>query len=442
MKCLPQELCIIVSKQVESDNLDQMMEIIEKELEARERASMNSSGHNTQIQTRKSHDHPTAAVLVATNSSFSCYYCGEEHVSTSCKTVTNPDARRQILLKTGRCFICLRKGNMGKDCRSSTRCAGCRRRHHTSICGSNRNPQGSRSPVSSSSSSPSQQRTPLAAKTGTSSISLYVDMRTPVLLQTATTMAYSRDRPKRPWKVRLILDSGSQKSYISAKLRDILKLSAEQPIAVAIKTFGTETEKVQNCDTVKLWLKTKSGTDLELSLHTVPFICEPLSGQPMEVAVEHFSYLHRLDLADADSSERSEIDVLIGADYYWKVATGRFKHGQVGPTAVETRFGWVLSGPVPGFSQTTISNFVSSHVLKVGCTDQLDLASIDKKLQAFWDLGTMGIREGEDCIYSRFTKNISFQDGRYCVHLPWKEPHPLLPDNYELSKGRLFSLLR
>eukprot|EP00731_Ephydatia_muelleri_P001937 Em0001g1937a len=115
---------------------------------------------------------------------------------------------------------------------------------------------------------------------------------------------------------------------------------------------------------------------------------------------------------------------------------------RVGPTAVETRFGWVLSGPVPGFSQTTISNFVSSLVLKVGCTDQLDLASLDKKLQAFWDLDTMGIREGEDCIYSRFTKNISLQDGRYCVHLPWKEPHPLLPDNYELSKGRLFNLLR
>ncbi|KAL5516728.1 hypothetical protein EMCRGX_G002134 [Ephydatia muelleri] len=110
--------------------------------------------------------------------------------------------------------------------------------------------------------------------------------------------------------------------------------------------------------------------------------------------------------------------------------------------AVETRFGWVFSGPVPGFSQTTISNFVSSHVLKVGCTDQLDLASLDKKLQAFWDLDTLGIREGEDCIYSRFTKNISLQDGHYCVHLPWKEPHPLLPDIYELSKGSFFNLLR
>ena len=214
------------------------MEIIEKELEARERASMNSSGHNTQIQTRKSHDHPTAAVLVATNASFSCYYCREQHVSTSCKTVTNPDARRQILLKTGRCFICLRKGQMGKDCRSSTRCASCRGRHHTSICGSTRNPQGSTSPVPSSSSSQLQQGTPLTAKTGTSSVSLYVDMRTPVLLLTATTMAYSRERLTRPQKVRLILDSGSQKSYVSAKLRDILKLSAEQSIAVAIKTFG------------------------------------------------------------------------------------------------------------------------------------------------------------------------------------------------------------
>ena len=45
-------------------------------------------------------------------------------------------------------------------------------------------------------------------------------------------------------------------------------------------------------------------------------------------------------------------------------------------------------------------------------------------------------------MYGRFTRSITLQNGRYCVQLPWKEPHPLLPDNFELSKARLFNLLK
>lgn len=81
---------------------------------------------------------------------------------------------------------------------------------------------------------------------------MYVDMHTPVLLQTATIMVYCKDRPAAPVKARLILDSGSQKSYISAELREILNLPPEQTVAVSIKTFGSEAEKTQMCDVVNI----------------------------------------------------------------------------------------------------------------------------------------------------------------------------------------------
>ena len=53
----------------------------------------------------------------------------------------------------------------------------------------------------------------------------------------------------------------------------------------------------------------------------------------------------------------------------------------------------------------------------------------------------MRIRPEEDSVYSRFTQSVTLQQGRYCVRLPWKEPHPL-PDNFDLSKRRLFNLLK
>ena len=35
-----------------------------------------------------------------------------------------------------------------------------------------------------------------------------------------------------------------------------------------------------------------------------------------------------------------------------------------------------------------------------------------------------------------------FKDNRYTVHLPWKTPYPVLPDNYDLSMKRLENLLK
>lgn len=45
-------------------------------------------------------------------------------------------------------------------------------------------------------------------------------------------------------------------------------------------------------------------------------------------------------------------------------------------------------------------------------------------------------------MYEEFEEKINFENNRYEVHLPWKVPHPILPDNYELSMKRLSNLLK
>ena len=152
MKKLPQELCIIVSKRVgtENQNRDKIMEIM-KEIAARERANAAAS---TMPPARKpSHDCPTALSLATTNSFIpTCLYYGEHHTSASCKTVTDANARMHILVKEGRCFVCLNKRHIGGNCKSSGRCYICQARHHTSICSASRKPRSSASPTLASSS--------------------------------------------------------------------------------------------------------------------------------------------------------------------------------------------------------------------------------------------------------------------------------------------------
>ena len=112
----------------------------------------------------------------------------------------------------------------------------------------------------------------------------------PVLLQTVTTTVYPVDRPAIRVDIRLILDSSSQKSHILARLRECLRLPNEQMQALSIKTFGPDFKKVETCDIVKLGFKVISRTELELTLYTVPMICEQLTGQPINYAVEYFPF--------------------------------------------------------------------------------------------------------------------------------------------------------
>ena len=59
----------------------------------------------------------------------------------------------------------------------------------------------------------------------------------------------------------------------------------------------------------------------------------------------------------------------------------------------------------------------------------------------FWELESLGINNNNSSVQENFDREILFKDGQYQVALPWKESHDALPDNYHLSKKRLFSLL-
>ena len=125
-----------------------------------------------------------------------------------------------------------------------------------------------------------------------------------------------------------MFDSGSQRSYVANRVKTHLLLNTEHIETMLIKTFGSNKENKQECGVVRLGMGLKNGTTFEMSLFTVPFICEPLSTQSVTCAVEKYSYLLNLELADPPSGdEELNIDILIGSEYYWKLVTGEIIHG-------------------------------------------------------------------------------------------------------------------
>ena len=163
---------------------------------------------------------PTAATLFAggsgTSQTLTCYYCQQSHLASSCGVVKTPEERKCVLREAGRCFNCLRRGHVAHQCRSKGKCTHCRGRHHSSIClrGVLRPP-----PASSGGEQIKTQQpfgiNPSAPASQPSTTSLWTSSNQGILLQTAQVMVFNPDDPQHSKQVRVVLDSGSQQSYVT-----------------------------------------------------------------------------------------------------------------------------------------------------------------------------------------------------------------------------------
>ena len=236
------------------------------------------------------------------------------------------------------------------------------------------------------------------------------------------------------------MDSGSQRTYVTQGTKEKLNLPVKRTETLLIKTFGSAKKATRRCELVELGIRTQKDT-IVLSALVVPFICQPLTAQPTIDCATRYEHLQDLELADPVSEgETLKIDLLVGSDHYWDLVTGRVKPGSRGPTAIETKMGWILSGPVDPPVMNTAVSVCSTHTLKVEvCPAD---STLDDQLQKFWELETLGVANDETSVYDKFVQKISFHKGRYEVCLPWKPNHSPLPDHFELCQKRLSSLLK
>ena len=127
-------------------NLETLMESLKLEIETRECVqSKESFKESASLDTRKpgywknTSIPQTSAALLGGNGAPDCTFCRGKHPSFDCHVVTNLQERRNILLKTGRCFLCLRRGShISRHCKLSVKCHICNGHHDVSLCFGNR----------------------------------------------------------------------------------------------------------------------------------------------------------------------------------------------------------------------------------------------------------------------------------------------------------------
>lgn len=146
MDKLPSNVRLQVARKNTSEiwDIKELLNAIKVEVDAREASertrTSSSSGQDSRksqinnYQHSRSHSHPSANTLMVKQFKVHCAFCNGLHYSASCDKIVDYKARKEILSKNNRCFICIRKGHVAKDCTNQKKCRHCNNYHHQSIC--------------------------------------------------------------------------------------------------------------------------------------------------------------------------------------------------------------------------------------------------------------------------------------------------------------------
>ena len=154
------------------------------------------------------------------------------------------------------------------------------------------------------------------------------------LLKTAAVILENPNRKQQP--------KGSERIYISGRIRKFFNLSTKAAEDVSVSSFGNSQTLSKSINRVLLAAKTNNLENILIKALCLPMLCLPISSPSITFLKVHFEKFHGIDFVDEDSEK--DIDLLIVSDLYWNFVTGNIVNSgeSGGLVAVETTFGWNL----------------------------------------------------------------------------------------------------
>ena len=140
--------------------------------------------------------------------------------------------------------------------------------------------------------------------------------------------------------VRVILDNGSNRSYITEEASRCLGLEAIAQENLSISVFGQSQYTPRGCVIVQVMVKgKKGGSPVCITATVVPYICSQLQmiKDPSWFKTNYscFKNLEPADARDDGHTPRSSVDILVGSDFYWAVVENEIIRSPNGPVALK-----------------------------------------------------------------------------------------------------------
>ena len=240
-------------------------------------------------------------------------------------------------------------------------------------------------------------------------------------------------------QANILLDEGAQRSFISETLAIQLKLAAQGKECVAISAFGASEASNQTLPVTTIYLKTTNDDEVPISVLVIPRISQPLRNLPFSY-VKKLPYLQDIRLTRAVSNNQEfDISLLIGADFYWSIVQETVIRGP-GPTAVKSKLGYLLSGPLYNCVTSMIS-----RVLHLSTSESETMSSPESMWNesAEFEPNKQSSSSSSKFLQEYLHNSVThLPNGTYIVKFPWKPNHPPLPTNKSTCEKRARSLIR
>jgi len=341
-----------------------------------------------------------------------CVLCQKRHFINKCAKFIDksPSQRRDIVKQHKRCFNCLSVKHSVAECKSRFTCRLCQQKHHSMLHVDSlpsSTPNVATASVDQPTSAEEHQVNALSA-TSRNAIPF------PVLLATARVTV--RAPSGREQTVRALLDQGSEVTFITENLVQILRLRRIRTMTSISAVGCVKAGICRHAAQIQIAPRHKPGP----TFNVLALVMKSLSNYfPRRVQLETaWKHLTELTLADDDPTGSDPIDILIGADLYSQIILDGIRKGEIGqPIAQNSHFGWVISGP------TSTQVFGSRSIQVMHC-------ALEQELQRFWEVEELPherMLSAEDRLCEEhFLANYSRdKTGRYIVRLPFKKGPPI-----------------
>ena len=205
---------------------------------------------------------------------------------------------------------------------------------------------------------------------------------------------------------------------ITQRIADRLNLYPTDTQEMTINAFGDEKGKLMKVPEYDFCLTGPGDECFYLKGYAVPNICAPIRDQRRDLVALQFEIVRHLIPLNSTRSSSEEIEVLIGADYYWSMMGEDIIRLNERLVLINSKLGYILSGPVHcNAGENDAVNCV--HVMKVITQSKIrgdvtfnDETAMNEKVEKFWNLDNLGIIEGEQSIYDKCEEDIKLIKNR------------------------------
>ncbi|XP_026732804.1 uncharacterized protein LOC113497449 [Trichoplusia ni] len=237
-----------------------------------------------------------------------------------------------------------------------------------------------------------------------------------VLLATVSVWAYNEYGYKQ--QLRGLLDQGSQASFVSESVVQLLGLSRKHVSGSVSGIGGGSHTNVKHMVSLRVVSRHNPEVSIQVNAYVLRSVTSLLPST--ELHSPDWLHLDKIPLADPGYATPSKIDILLGAEVYSEILLdGIVRHNKI--LAQNTTLGWVLSGRVSKNSTSADNGIITMHLHLSG----------EELLRKFWEMEnepnliqkkmTDTEKQCEEFYDKTTTRD---KEGRFIVKLPFDKEDP------------------